>query len=61
MLLDIYKKLKHARSDKMVLFAMWPGVADCGTDIWETSPGLDLHEACSDYTEWEGMRTENAQ
>ena len=45
----------------MVLFAMWPGVADCGTDIWETSPGLDLHEACSDYTEWEGMRIENAQ
>lgn len=41
-LLDIYKKLKHAGSDKMVLFAMWPGVADSGTDIWETSPELDL-------------------
>lgn len=41
-LLDIYKKWKHPGSEKMVLCAMWPGVADSGTDNWETSPGLDL-------------------
>lgn len=39
---DDYKEFKYTGSEKMVLFTMWPGVADSGTDIWETSSGLDL-------------------
>lgn len=41
-LLDDYKAFKHAGSEKMVLFAMRPDVADSGADIGETSSGLDL-------------------
>lgn len=41
-LLDDYKAFKHAGSEKTVLFAMPPGVAHSGADIWETSSGLDL-------------------
>lgn len=39
---DNYKEFKHGGSEKMVLFAMWPDIADSGTDIWETSSGLDF-------------------
>ena len=37
-----YKEFKPSGSENKVLFAMWPGVADSGAAMWETSSGLDL-------------------